>query len=1257
MSGSIGKVASTAAYAGVSFEQLLGLITASNETMQNSSKVANGYKTILSNLMTKDLEDQFNEFGLTMRDQNGEMKDAFTILKELAGAYNSIGTTIDETTGETVSLNDNMNKLLKDIGGAYNINVLTSGFDNFEQAINATESAMNSAGSASNEYAIALDTIKMKGEAVLGQLQQLVIGEGGLQSFIKALLDGTTTVLKFINDIGGLQTILIAISGILVTKFAPSIALSFGKLISMGKSLPTLIGNIALFTAETGSLSNGLKAVGISASTAQIALGALTAVITIGSIAWSQYKQSQEEAEQARQETIQNAQQEIESLESLEEQINNESLSREDLVDLIHNSSISAYEDEISALEDVNEMRQAVIDKINEEKLARAQEIVDTGLTDYEEALKSQQGTTSGYDEFNESTGIRLTPYGDERLDLNNFFGKDLDLTGQIQALKDYKDALIDVRSETEQGSFDWNQYTKELKNVEAGIAELEAQQEDNLDIIEEYDNALGTIGKKYDKTSGKIVDMTDAEKEAFEASKEAEEASNDAGDAADDASSKLYDLGNYSSEAMNSMNEATKEQQDAISALASDIDNITSAYQTAVDALYEYNNQGYLSVDTYSQLMQVAPEYLAMMINENGQLYANADAVTTAYQAKVYLMGVEAAEAQVSLAASMAANQGAGAYAALGSQAINTAGSLWELVKARMADKIAAVEDPRDLVALENRINAINDLTQSTIANAKYTTASIKPTNASTAATKKNTGARKGNADATKAQTAALKAQKEALEAEADALEKELDDYETVIDYVKDLLKEEQEAVEEEKDAQLEAIQDKIDALEEEQEAFEENIDAQIDALEKQKDETEEYWDAQIEAIQDANDALEENMELQRLQEALANAKSQKVKVLKGGRFVYAEDEEAISEAEQELADYEMQLAVQRQIEELERLKEEALNSLEQQIEELENYRDEQKKNYEQQLKDLQDHYDAVEEEYDIRIKQYDAWLKEFEDMLEASSKRHAEILYNELVGEQGNWDARIKALGNFVKNYEAKKNELDGIKKQIEAIDDQIKALQDSARASYDATQNYANLAAGAARSVANSLAAAEQSILGWYVTGYKPNGSTVTVAGKNMTFDQAMKYYLSWAAAVNSDGRKTYSSVSYGRYTYADGVFSVPDDRIALVADPLRPSNRELVVGSKINKGDGVLSSLKKGSGVIPAGRNLTENLVNLARWSSSGGFERTFTTMNQSSSKVVHIENINLPNIQNGEEFVKYLEMNFVNDAIQYSNIRE
>lgn len=801
------------------------------------------------------------------------------------------------------------------------------------------------------------------------------------------------------------------------------------------------------------------------------------------------------------------------------------------------------------------------------------------------------------------------------------------------------KQKLIDA-GKTEEDEYD---------NLNKKIADEIAIRDEARENAADYADIINDAIKNLDEESDLYKDVQDILNDYLDTTDNVKDSLEDTGDEADDTASKMYDLGSYSSDAMSSMNDATSDSQQIISDLASEIDNITSAYQTAVDAVYEYNQQGYLSVDTYSQLMQLAPQYLAMMIDENGQLYANADATTIAYQAKVYEMGITAARAQIQLADSLAGE--AGAYAALGSAAAGSTPSVYSLLEAELKLKRATLDDA-DYNALVKNINAISNLTKSTMANAKATTASIKPTNASTGATKKNTGARKGNADATKAQTDALKRQKQALEEEADALEKQIDDYEIVIDYVKDLLKEEQEALEEQKEAELDAIQDKIDALEEEQEAMEENVDAQIDALEKQRDEQEQYWDDQINAIKDANDALEENMELQRLQEALASAKSQKVKVLKGGKFVYAEDEEAISKAEQELADYEMQLAVQRQIEELERLKEEALSSLDKQIDELEKYRDEANKNYEQQLKDLQDHYDKVEAEYDIRIKQYDKWLKQFEDMLEASSKRHAEILYNELVGEQGNWDARIKALGTFVKNYEKKKNELNNIKSQIEAIDNRIQSLNNSSRNAL----NTMNARLNNAKNIQSQMnAIANKTIEKFRYQAVDKNGNVVYITKKYNDNTSAWRDMSSW---IKSNPRLSGDVKSYESLVtrYAKGSYSVPDDQIALVADPLRPSNRELVVGSKVNKGDGILTSLKKGSGVIPAGRNLTENLVNLARWSSNGGFERTFNTMNQSSSKNVHIENINLPNVSNGEEFVRYLETNFVNDSLQFANIR-
>ena len=391
--------------------------------------------------------------------------------------------------------------------------------------------------------------------------------------------------------------------------------------------------------------------------------------------------------------------------------------------------------------------------------------------------------------------------------------------------------------------------------------------------------------------------------------------------------------------------------------------------------------------------------------------------------------------------------------------------------------------------------------------------------------------------------------------------------------------------------------------------------------------------------------------MELQRLQEALANAKTQKVKVLKDGRFVYAEDEAAISKAEQELADYEMQLAVQRQIEELESLKEEALNSLDKQIEELENYRNETKKNYDQQLEDLQNHYDAVESEYDKRIGQYDQWLEQFEDMLEASSKRHAELLYNELVGEQDNWDDRIKALSNFVNNYEAKKNQLDNIKSEINSITNQISSLESSSRTSLN---NLTNSLIRAQNINSEIKELANQSITKYRYYAIGENGEIVHVTGRFNDSTSAWKDMDKWIKE-NPDLSNSVKSYEAKVEKYAQGIYEVPNDQIALVADPKNPSSRELVVGSKINN-YGVITSLKKGTGVIPSGRNLTENLVNLAKWSQNKNFDKIFSTNNTENSNVINIENINLPQVQNGNDFINYLKDNFLTDSIQISTLR-
>lgn len=78
---------------------------------------------------------------------------------------------------------------------------------------------------------------------------------------------------------------------------------------------------------------------------------------------------------------------------------------------------------------------------------------------------------------------------------------------------------------------------------------------------------------------------------------------------------------------------EELREQADQLSSI---INEIQSSYDTLQSAIEEYNEQGYLSLDTLNSLLSLDDEYLACLVNENGQLSLNADAMNALAQSKL---------------------------------------------------------------------------------------------------------------------------------------------------------------------------------------------------------------------------------------------------------------------------------------------------------------------------------------------------------------------------------------------------------------------------------------------------------------------------------------------------------------------------------------------------------------------------------------------------------------------------------------------
>ncbi len=78
------------------------------------------------------------------------------------------------------------------------------------------------------------------------------------------------------------------------------------------------------------------------------------------------------------------------------------------------------------------------------------------------------------------------------------------------------------------------------------------------------------------------------------------------------------------------------KENEVNLEEVTKKIDSIQDAYSALSDAVTQYNENGYLTLDNLQALLSLEPEYLALLQMENGQLSINQSAMETMVQAKL---------------------------------------------------------------------------------------------------------------------------------------------------------------------------------------------------------------------------------------------------------------------------------------------------------------------------------------------------------------------------------------------------------------------------------------------------------------------------------------------------------------------------------------------------------------------------------------------------------------------------------------------
>lgn len=1254
-SGDIGKGltqagASLSTY-GNSFEQTIGLVTAGTEIFQGKSQqVARGLNTVASRVAKN--KDALAEYEVQVNDLvTGELRSTYDILADLKPKWDEMSSAEKVALGTTLA-------------GVNQYKVFSAVMNNFNTAIEATDEAMNSEGATLRQNAVYMESLQAKLSMLKQEFQKFVLGDGGLSSFVKWLLNAGIAILKFANsDIGKLTIGFTLLSSVIKTVI---VALTSGS-----NALGKFLLNSQILILSNGKLTFSFEALKTAIITNPLFVGlaiagTIVALKKIGDALGITETKAEKMAKQT--EKLK------EKLEETKEEIEDNSNAYKDLTERLDDAKkkleeysklkIENTDYYIALVRETQELQQQV--DLLEQKLAlERQEEEKTAKALYKQ--QTQTGVKSTYDPNGEADQV----YG--YLPVYQTPAEEME-----SVLAEYEKIQTIIKGYISRGEEVPTEWYNQLDTVKARAIELKETLLNIKGSIDGFDSATGEV----DEEEQKILSTIDSLIGAFDLLYGKQEDSTDVTKEQEKEIEALRQQYNITDEqiqdyieAHQNSTEETLTEADAIVALASEMESaehqtqvlkeklkeldkvelkdISDAFKNVSKAVNELNSANGLTLDTYESLMSLDVDYLSVLFDEEGNLRNTADAQRELYYAKIDNIGISQALLLIEKAEEVEANNGASAYVNYAKGIDTATNSMWGLVYAKIAD--ANVSEASKSV-LNKQVKSMENMANQAKKNYKAYTGGTSATKGHTGATKENTNALKENVEM-------LKKQKEALD-------DEVDKYEKVINYINSKLDDEIDRLEDLKDTEVDSIDARIDKLKDLADAKDDYYDKEIDKIKELKDQDKEYWNERIQALKDANAELEDQLELQKLLDALESAKKKKVMLYQKGKgFVYQTDQSAVSQAQKNLDEYYRKKNYQDQLKELEDQRDAQEKIYEKQIDDLEKKQKAEKDLYDQQIKDLENQKKKIEDKYDKLIKAFQDYKDKFKDQTNAYETEQNRLLALQLTGidfENENWKTRLKNLDGFVSQYMEKQKQLatanELYKKAQEEYEAQQKVGADGATGynidlgsdlltkSPDPYFIYKEIYSGASESTAKTKATQyhldhkNEKVKAYYDTKSKKYIAMSYIGGGYT--EQEASNQLTSLVSSNAKDASSYRIIQMSKW--ASGASSIDSDQMAIVGEN---PNKEIVIGSKLN--NGVMAKLPKGSGVVNArSTNTLAGILNQLGFASSNFGIGSGNPINNDSSQNFIIENVTIDgaNITDMNSFRNSL-MNLKSEATQ------
>ena len=312
-----------------------------------SSQVARGLSTIAARIVKN--KDALAEYGITVENTDGSLKSTFDVLSELKPKWDSM------TDAQRTALGDT-------IAGTNQYKVLAAVMSNFNTAVDANKTALNSSGSAAKENARYMESLESQITAVKASFQDFannVISK----DLISAALQATNAFLNFANN--GLGTS--------ITKATLFSGVALG--------LVGVIGQIATRLGGVFSRIGALGALGLSGGQVAAIIAGVVGGLTLLVSGIKALKDAIDNATPSYETLVKEFEDSKDALEQTKQDYSDAQDRLKELNEIPWADRTSEMQDEIEQLKDLIEYYELLKEYRQSEAIAKAHELLESPVT------------------------------------------------------------------------------------------------------------------------------------------------------------------------------------------------------------------------------------------------------------------------------------------------------------------------------------------------------------------------------------------------------------------------------------------------------------------------------------------------------------------------------------------------------------------------------------------------------------------------------------------------------------------------------------------------------------------------------------------------------------------------------------------------------------------------------------------------------------------------------------------------------------